>query len=58
MQAAEAIGSMGVITHPLDDKVRAFCAKWGFVDLPFDPRRAMIVRIADLRRAFSVPEVR
>ena len=42
------IGCFGVITHPLDDEVRAFYGRFGFVDLPGDPRRAMIVRIADL----------
>jgi hypothetical protein len=35
---------MGVITHPLDDGVRGFYARWGFQDLPFDPRRAMVAR--------------
>ena len=49
--AAEHIGSVGVITHPLDDGVRGFYAKFGFVDLPFDPRRAMMVRTADLRKS-------
>lgn len=42
------VGCFGVITHPLDDEVRAFHARFGFVDLPGDPRRTMIVRIADL----------
>jgi len=42
------VGSFGVITHPIDDEVRAFYGKWGFQDLPFDPRRAMIVRMVDL----------
>ena len=51
MRAAESIGSVGVITHPLDDSVRSFYAKWGFQDLPFDPRRAMIVRMVDLKRS-------
>ncbi len=51
--AADTVGSAGVITHPLDDQVRAFYAKWGFVDLPYDPKRAMIVRIADLRASFG-----
>jgi len=41
------VGSFGVITHPIDDEVRAFYRKWGFQDLPFDPRRAMIVRMVD-----------
>jgi predicted N-acetyltransferase YhbS len=52
LQAAEIVGSMGVITHPLDDSVRGFYGRWGFQDLPFDPRRAMIVRLVDLQRAF------
>ena len=49
--AANSIGSIGVITHPLDDNVRGFYAKYGFGDLPFDPRRAMMVRMADLRKS-------
>ena len=51
--ASETIGSMGVITHPLDDGVRRFYARWGFQDLPFDPRRAMFVRMVDLRQSFE-----
>ncbi len=51
VHASESIGSIGVITHPLDDGVRGFYAKWGFEDLPFDPRRAMIVRMVDLRKS-------
>jgi GNAT superfamily N-acetyltransferase len=51
LQAAQSIGSVGVITHPLDDSVRGFYAKWGFQDLPFDPRRAMIVRMVDLKQS-------
>lgn len=45
------IGCFGVITHPLDDNARAFYRRFGFEDLPFDPRRGMVVRIVDLRRA-------
>ncbi len=51
VSAARQIGSFGVITHPIDDGVRAFYRRWGFEDLPFDPRRAMIVRIIDLEMA-------
>jgi GNAT superfamily N-acetyltransferase len=51
--ASETIGSLGVITHPLDDGVRGFYSRWGFDDLPFDPRRAMFVRMADLRKSFG-----
>ena len=51
--ASQTIGCMALITHPLDDSVRGFYAKWGFLDLLFDPRRAMIVRIQDLARYFA-----
>jgi GNAT superfamily N-acetyltransferase len=51
LRAAEIVGSVGVITHPLDEDARGFYARHGFVDLPFDPRRAMIVRMAELRLA-------
>jgi GNAT superfamily N-acetyltransferase len=47
---ASEIGCFGVLTHPLDDDVRAFYARFGFETLPFDPRRSMIVRMVDLRR--------
>jgi GNAT superfamily N-acetyltransferase len=51
LRASRDVGSFGVITHPLDDLVRGFYARWGFQDLPFDPRRAMIVRMIDLERS-------
>jgi len=54
LNAAEIVGSACVITHPLDDRLRSFYARWGFQDLPFDPRRAMIVRMVDLRGAFGI----
>lgn len=44
---SQDIVCFGVITHPLDDEVRAFYRRFGFVDLPGDPRRAMIVRMKD-----------
>jgi GNAT superfamily N-acetyltransferase len=50
IHAAEIVGSIGVITHPLDDDMRVLYAKWGFEDLPFGPHRAMIIRMVDLRR--------
>jgi GNAT superfamily N-acetyltransferase len=50
-RASREIGSFGVITHPIDDSVRAFYGRWGFQDLPFDPHRAMIVRMVDLERS-------
>ena len=53
LHAAQTVGSLGVITHPLDDDVRRFYARWGFQELPFDPHRAMLVRMVDLQRSFA-----
>jgi GNAT superfamily N-acetyltransferase len=55
LRASREIGSFCVITHPLDDHVRAFYGRWGFQDLPFDPHRAMIVRMVDLDRSGIEP---
>ena len=55
VRASREIGSFGVITHPIDDTVRAFYRRWGFQDLPGDPRAAMIVRIIDLEASGIVP---
>lgn len=44
------VGCFGVLAHPLDDGLRVFYRRFGFEDLPFDPGRAMIVRISDLER--------
>jgi hypothetical protein len=48
--AEPGVGCFCVLTHPLDDDVRALYAAFGFQDLPFDPARSMAVRIADLVR--------
>jgi GNAT superfamily N-acetyltransferase len=56
LHVSEVIGCMGVIAHPLDDAVREFYRQFGFEDLPFDPRRAMIVRMVDLKRQFGEEE--
>ena len=48
LRMSREIGCFGVITHPLDDDVRSFYRRFGFRDLPEDPQRAMIVRMADL----------
>ncbi|MBV8103499.1 MAG: GNAT family N-acetyltransferase [Hyphomicrobiales bacterium] len=53
LHISEVIGAVGVVTHPLDDAVREFYRQFGFEDLPFDPRRAMIVRMVDLEREFG-----
>jgi GNAT superfamily N-acetyltransferase len=51
LRASRDIGSFGVITHPIDDQVRGFYARWGFANLPFDPKHAMIVRMVDLEKS-------
>ena len=51
LRASRDVGSFGVITHPLDDLARGFYARWGFQDLPFDPRRAMVIRMVDMERS-------
>ena len=55
LRASREVASFDVITHPIDDQVRAFYARWGFQNLPFDPRRAMIVRMVDLERSSVGP---
>jgi GNAT superfamily N-acetyltransferase len=48
LRLSTELACYAVITHPLDDSVRAFYRRFGFTDTPFDPRRSMIVRIVDL----------
>ena len=51
VRLSEQVGCFCVLTHPLDDDVRALDAAFGFEDLPFDPARSMAVRISDLVRS-------
>ena len=51
LRAAEIVGIVGVITHPIDDGEREFYARWHFQELSYDPRRAMWARFADLRKS-------
>ncbi len=56
VRLSREIGCFGVITHPLDDGVRALYTGFGFETLPFDPKRSMVVRIVDLERnGFGAP---
>jgi GNAT superfamily N-acetyltransferase len=50
LRASHDIGSFGVLTHPIDEEVRHFYRRWGFEDVPFDPKRSMIVRMIDIER--------
>jgi len=43
---------MGVITHPLNGQRGRLLRAVGIQELPFDPCRAMIVRMPDLRMHF------
>jgi predicted N-acetyltransferase YhbS len=51
VRLSDQLGCLCVLTHPLDDDVRALHRAFGFEDLPFDPARSMAVRIADLVRS-------
>jgi predicted N-acetyltransferase YhbS len=46
---SEEVGCFALITHPLDEGIRAFYRKFGFADLPHDSMRCMAVKITDLR---------
>jgi predicted N-acetyltransferase YhbS len=50
VRLSKDIGCFGVLTHTLDNDVRAFYRRFGFEDLPYDPNRSMIVRMIDLER--------
>lgn len=50
VRVSKDIGCFAVLTHPLDDGLRAFYRRFGFEELPGDPNRAMIVRMVDLER--------
>ncbi len=50
VRLSKEMGCFAVLTHPLDEAVREFYRRFGFEDLPFDPKRAMAVRIIDLER--------
>jgi len=51
LRASREVGSFGVLTHPIDGQVRQFYRRWGFEDVPFDPKRSMIVRMVDLEKS-------
>jgi GNAT superfamily N-acetyltransferase len=51
LRASYEVGSFGVLTHPIDESVRHFYRRWGFEDVPFDPRQSMIVRMIDLAKS-------
>jgi GNAT superfamily N-acetyltransferase len=51
LRASREVGSFGVLTHPIDEQVRQFYRRWGFEDVPFDPKRSMIVRMVDLEKS-------
>jgi predicted N-acetyltransferase YhbS len=49
LQAAELIGCHGILTQPINEGVREFYRNFDFDDLPGDPKRAMILRLADIK---------
>lgn len=50
IRIAEEIGCFTLLTHPLDEDVRAFYRKFDFADLPGEPHRAMYVRVKDMTK--------
>ena len=48
VRLSKDMGCFCVLTHRLDDDVRAFYRGFGFEDMPFDPSGSMAVRIIDL----------
>jgi GNAT superfamily N-acetyltransferase len=51
LRASRDVGSFGVLTHPIDDEARAFYRHHGFDDVPYDPKRSMMVRMIDLEKS-------
>lgn len=51
VRAAREIGCYTMLTHPLDEDVRAFYRKYDFADLPGDPQKVMFARILDMRES-------
>lgn len=53
LRARVDVASFGVVTHPIDKAAREFYGRWGFREIPFDPRRAMMVRMMDLETSLG-----
>ncbi|WP_022951493.1 GNAT family N-acetyltransferase [Leucothrix mucor] len=49
VKASNIIGGFALLTHPLDEDIRAFYSHWGFQLLDADPRGSMYIRICDLK---------
>jgi GNAT superfamily N-acetyltransferase len=50
LRASYDIGSLGVLTHPIDEEVCQFYRRWGLENVPFDPKKSMIVRMIDIEK--------
>jgi hypothetical protein len=53
LRALRVIGGRGVVAPPPDDKAPRFCARWGFQDLPDDPRRGMMAPMPEVARSVA-----
>ena len=51
LSVAEAVGTRGMLVHPIDAKARAFYAGAGFLNLLGDELPPMILPIEDIERA-------
>ena len=42
------VGTLGVMTHPLNENARQFYLRYGFEEIPGDQRGALLLRIKDI----------
>lgn len=57
LQVSTQIGCAVLLTHLLDDDVREFYKRYGFIDTPCDPDKSMCIRIADLKASMRVESI-
>jgi len=51
--AAEKVGAVAIVVHPIDDVARIFYRRFGFEQSPIDPD-LMMVRIKDLKKVLNI----
>ena len=45
---SKRVGTLGVMTHPLNENARQFYLRYGFEEIPGDQRDALLLRIKDI----------
>jgi len=51
LNIASQAGCYGLLTHPVDEEIRGFYARWGFENNPFDPDGSMVIRMSHLLKS-------